>query len=195
MQEFWLCCKKRTQKAQEYSKRILSILCLALQFLCQKTLLFLGKNLLCKVPEWTTLGNYFLILNKGVPGKKVRRDPANPAWDPRFVPGGIPGGIPPIPPGIPTGILEPPTWDPALNPRWDPANPTRDPSYILDKIPHGIWPQIPGGIPPIPPGIPASFHAKSHQWDPKFVPYEIPGGIPQSHLGLTCLRPKQDPIY
>ena len=131
---------------------------------------------------------------------KVRRDPANPAWDPRFVPdgipGGIPGGIPPIPPGIPTGILEPPTWDP--------ANPTRDPSYILDKIPHGIWPQIPGGIPPIPPGIPASFHAKSRQshlatyvfpgwdlanptWDPKFVPCEIPGGIPQSHLGLTCL--------
>ena len=124
---------------------------------------------------------------------KVRRDPANPAWDPRFVPGGIPGGIPrgipPIPPGIPTGILEPPTWDPA---------------YILDKIPHGIWPQIPGGIPPIPPGIPASFHAKSRQshlatyvfpgwdpanptWDPKFVPCEIPGGIPQSHLGLTCL--------
>ena len=105
-------------------------------------------------------------------------------------------GIPPIPPGIPTGILEPPTWDP--------ANPTRDPSYILDKIPHGIWPQIPGGIPPIPPGIPASFHAKSRQshlatyvfpgwdpanptWDPKFVPCEIPGGIPQSHLGLTCL--------
>ena len=135
---------------------------------------------------------------------RVRRDPANPAWDPRFVPGGILGGIPPIPPGIPTGILEPPTWDPALNPRWDPANPTRDPRYILDKIPHGIWPQIPGGIPPIPPGIPASFHAKSRQshlatyvfpgwdpanptWDPKFVPCEIPGGIPQSHLGLTCL--------
>ena len=131
------------------------------------------------------------------PGKKVRWDPTNPAWDPRFVPGGIPGGIP-------TGILEPPTWDPALNPRWDPANPTRDPNYILDKIPHGIWPQIPGGIPPIPPGIPASFHAKSRQshlatyvfpgwdpanptWDPKFVPCEIPGGIPQSHLGLTCL--------
>ena len=117
------------------------------------------------------------------------------------------GGIPPIPPGIPTGILEPPTWDPALNPRWDPANPTRDPSYILGKIPpipHRIRPQIPGGIPPIPPGIPASFHAKSRQshlatyvfpgwdpanptWDPKFVPCEIPGGIPQSHLGLTCL--------
>ena len=122
------------------------------------------------------------------PGKKVRRDPANPAWDPAGIPPGIPGGIPPIPPGIPTGILEPPTWDPALNPRWDPANPTRDPSYILDKIPHGIWPQIPGGIPPIPPGIPASFHAKSRQshlatyvfpwwdpanptWDPKFVPF------------------------
>ena len=118
---------------------------------------------------------YFLMQNynchhcKDHSAKKVRRDPANPAWDPRFVPG-----------GIPTGILEPPTWDPALNPRWDPANPTRDPSYILDKIPHGIWPQIPGGIPPIPPGIPASFHAKSRQshlgsqictmWDPRWDP-------------------------
>ena len=35
LQEFWLCCKKRTHKAQEYSKRLLSILCLAMQFLCQ----------------------------------------------------------------------------------------------------------------------------------------------------------------
>ena len=148
---------------------------------------------LCEVVVYFLMQNYNCHHCKDHPGKKVRRDPANPAWDPRFVPG-----------GIPTGILEALTWDPALNPRWDPANPTRDPSYILDKIPHGIWPQIPGGIPPIPPGIPALFHAKSRQshlatyvfpgwdpanptWDPKFVPCEIPGGIPQSHLGLTCL--------
>ena len=95
------------------------------------------------------------------------------------------GGIPPIPPGIPTGILEPPAWDPALNPRWDPANPTRDPCYILGKIPsipHGIRPLIPGGIPPIPPGI------------PKFVPAEIPSGILQSHLGSLVCDPNRIPF-
>ena len=78
-----------------------------------------------------------------------------------------------------------PRWDPG----WDPANPTWDPdrdfgtSHMGSRLesqvgsrqshprsqlhsrqnPHGIWPQIPGGIPPIPPGIPASFHAKSRQ--------------------------------
>ena len=95
------------------------------------------------------------------------------------------GGIPPIPSGIPTGILEPPAWDPALNPRWDPANPTRDPCYILGKIPsipHEIRPLIPGGIPPIPPGI------------PKFVPAEIPSGILQSHLGSLVCDPNRIPF-
>ena len=124
------------------------------------------------------------------------------------------GGIPPIPPGIPTGILEPPAWDPALNPRWDPANPTRDPRYILGKIPsipHGIRPLIPGGIPPIPPGNPASFHAKSRQSHlatficpcgippippgiPKFVPAEIPSGILQSQLGSLVCDPNRIPL-
>ena len=30
------------------------------------TLLLLGKNLLCKLPQWFTLDDYFLILNKGI---------------------------------------------------------------------------------------------------------------------------------
>ena len=50
------------------------------------------------------------------PGKNVRRDPANPTWDPRLIPGGIPPEIGGIPPGIPPGILE----RPGRHPTWDP---------------------------------------------------------------------------
>ena len=48
-------------------------------------------------------------LSRHSPGKIVRRDPANPTWDPRSVPGGIPG-----------------SWDP----RWE----WRDPAYIPPEI-------------------------------------------------------------
>ena len=50
------------------------------------------------------------------PGKNVRRDPANPTWDPRLIPGGIPPEIGGIPPGIPPGIME----RPGRHPTWDP---------------------------------------------------------------------------
>ena len=110
------------------------------------------------------------------------------------------GGIPPIPSGIPTAILEPPAWDPALNPRWDPANPTRDPCYILGKIPsipHGIRPLIPAGIPPIPP---SNLHLSvwdpaNPTWDPKICTSWDPKWDPAIPLGVTCLWPKQDFIY
>ena len=97
------------------------------------------------------------------------------------------GRIPPIPPGIPTGIMEPPTWDPTLNPRRDPANPRVgsqvcpgwDPTKSHLGSRPGFWnlpgggPPIPPGIPLIPPRIPALFHAKSRlatyvcpRWNP-----------------------------
>ena len=108
------------------------------------------------------------------------------------------GRIPPIPPGIPTGILEPPTWDPTLNPRRDPAK-----SHLGSRP--GFW-NLPGGGPPIPPRIPALFHAKSRlatyvcpRWNPT---WEIricttwdPKWDPAISLGVTCFWPKQDPIY
>ena len=62
------------------------------------------------------LGNVQRVLIVAVvevyPGKNVRRDPANPTWDPRLIPGGIPPEIGGIPPGIPPGIMERPGRDP-----------------------------------------------------------------------------------
>lgn len=67
-----------------------------------------GEWLATHTPPW--------IYPYAVPGKNVRRDPANPTWDPRLIPGGIPPEIGGIPPGIPPGIMERPgsypTWDP-----------------------------------------------------------------------------------
>ena len=63
-------------------------------------------------------------LQQCFPGKNVRRDPANPTWDPRLIPGGIPPEIGGIPPGIPPGIME----RPGRHPTWDPTNPTWDPT-------------------------------------------------------------------
>ena len=56
--------------------------------------------------------------------RNVRRNPANPTWDPVLIPGGIPGEIGRIPDGIPTGIMERLGWDPIRDPAnlgWDPT--------------------------------------------------------------------------
>ena len=135
-----------------------------------------------------------LILLFYIPDKTVRRDPANPTWDPRSVPGGIlpeEGGIPPE---IPPGIMKHPRWDSALNTRWDPANPARNHWCYPASIPGGILPEIIGGISCLGsqvanPFNPTSYHvgAESHLSSPqRILPSspEIVSGIPGSFVLL-----------
>ena len=81
---------------------------------------------------------------------KVRRDPANPAWDPRWDLGWDPAnptwdpdrdfgtshmGSRQSHPRSQLHSRQNPAWNLASNPRWDPSNPTRDPSFVPCKIP------------------------------------------------------------
>ena len=114
---------------------------------------------------------------RSIPGKIVRRDPANPTWDPRSVPGGIPPEEGGIPPGIPPGIMKHPRWDPALNPRWDPANPAM--KSLAGSHIHPRW------DPALNPRWDPTNPARNH-W---YYPASIPGGIlPEIIGGISCLR-------
>ena len=70
---------------------------------------------------------------------KVRRDPVNPAWDPRGDPdrdfGTSHMGSRQSHPRSQLHSRQNPAWNLASNPRWDPSNPTRDPSFVPCKIP------------------------------------------------------------
>ena len=100
--------------------------------------------------------------------KTVRRDPANPTWDPDRDFGtsrmgsrleSQVGSRQSHPGSLLHSRQNPvnPAWDSASNPRWDPANPTREPSFVPRKIP------------PIPP---SNLHLSvwdpaNPTWDPK----------------------------
>ena len=94
------------------------------------------------------------ILKIAIPGKIVRRDPANPTWDPaRDYETSQVGSRPKSQVGSHQSRLKSlagshihPRWDPALNPRWDPTNPARNHWYYPASIPGGILPEIIGGI-------------------------------------------------
>ena len=94
---------------------------------------------LCEVVVYFLMQNYNCHHCKDHPGKKVRRDPANPVWDPGWDPdrdfGTSHMGSRQSHPGSQLHSRQNPAWNLASNPRWDPSNPTRDPSFVPCKIP------------------------------------------------------------
>ena len=101
-----------------------------------------------------------------------------------------------------------PGWDSGWDPGWDPANPTWDPDRDFGTSHMGSRLESQVGSRQFHP--PSQLHfrqnptwnlASNPRWDPSNptrdpsfvpckippIPCEIPGGIPQSHLGLTCL--------
>ena len=95
----------------------------------------------------TALSNFPLLNScsglNSVPGKKVRRNPANPTWDPSrdFGTSHMGShlesqvGSRQSHPGSQLHSRQNPAWDAASSPGWDPTNPTQDPTFVPSKIP------------------------------------------------------------